>query len=85
MAILNPHGPALASCSAPPVVDGEIYNESLVIEQNAQFEGVSRRLNRPVEAPTSDQLNGAAPSLTPSAPAPVLTEAPAAKASDALR
>jgi cytoskeletal protein CcmA (bactofilin family) len=46
-------------------VDGEIYKESLTIEQNVQFEGVSRRLDRPVEAPTSDQINGAAPSLAP--------------------
>jgi len=64
-------------------VDGEIYKESLTVEQNVQFEGVSRRLERPVEAPTSDQVNGAAPSLAPSTPAP--TKSPAAKASDELR
>ncbi len=50
------------------VVDGEIYNKSLTIEQNAQFEGMSRRLERPVEAPTAEQVNGTAPSLAPSAP-----------------
>ena len=33
------------------VVEGEIYNKSLNIEENAQFEGVSRRLDKPVEAP----------------------------------
>jgi cytoskeletal protein CcmA (bactofilin family) len=48
-------------------VDGEIYKESLTIEQNVQFEGVSRRLPRPVEAPTSEQLNGGTPSLAPAA------------------
>ena len=37
---------------ATAVVDGEIFKQSLVIEQNAQFEGVSRRLETPVEAPT---------------------------------
>ena len=58
-------------------VDGEIYKESLTIEQNVQFEGVSRRLERPVEAPTSEQLNGAAPSLAPGVPA-------SAKSSDAV-
>lgn len=38
------------------VVDGEILKQSLTIEANAQFEGVSRRLERPVEAPSSDQV-----------------------------
>ena len=37
------------------VVDGEIFNRSLTIEQNAQFEGVSRRLDRPVEAPAANR------------------------------
>ena len=32
-------------------VDGEIFNKSLVIEPNVQFEGVSRRLDRAVETP----------------------------------
>ncbi len=31
-------------------VDGEVFNKQLSIEQNALFEGVSRRLERPVEA-----------------------------------
>jgi cytoskeletal protein CcmA (bactofilin family) len=39
------------------VVDGEIFNRSLTIEQNAQFEGVSRRLDRPVDAPTLDRAS----------------------------
>jgi cytoskeletal protein CcmA (bactofilin family) len=43
---------------ATAVVDGEIFKQSLVIEQNAQFEGVSRRLETPVEAPTNDQVSG---------------------------
>lgn len=34
------------------VVEGEIYSKSLTIEQEAQFEGVSRRLDKPVEAPS---------------------------------
>jgi cytoskeletal protein CcmA (bactofilin family) len=54
------------------VVEGEIYNSSLTIEPNAQFEGVARRLDRPVEAPTAEQVKGPA--------APVLTLAPAAEA-----
>ena len=37
-------------------VDGEIYNKSLAIEENARFEGVSRRLERPVEPPTANPL-----------------------------
>jgi cytoskeletal protein CcmA (bactofilin family) len=43
---------------ATAVVDGEIFKQSLVIEQNAQFEGVSRRLDKAVEAPTADQVSG---------------------------
>jgi cytoskeletal protein CcmA (bactofilin family) len=38
------------------VVEGEIFNKSLAIEQNALFEGVSRRLDRPVEAPSMAQI-----------------------------
>ncbi len=33
------------------VVEGEIFNKSLNIEENAQFEGVSRRLDKPVDPP----------------------------------
>jgi cytoskeletal protein CcmA (bactofilin family) len=43
------------------VVDGEILNKSLTIEQNAQFEGVARRLEKAVEAPTSEQAKGERP------------------------
>ncbi len=37
------------------VVEGEIFNKTLAIEQNAMFEGVSRRLERAVEAPSNVQ------------------------------
>ena len=43
------------------MVEGEIFNKSLTIEQDALFEGMSRRLERPVEAPSTDKINGAAP------------------------
>jgi cytoskeletal protein CcmA (bactofilin family) len=43
-------------------VNGEIYNKSLTIEQDAQFEGMSRRLDRPVEPPTMDDITGEAAS-----------------------
>ena len=33
-------------------VEGEIFNKSLSIEPNAQFEGVARRLDNAVEAPS---------------------------------
>jgi cytoskeletal protein CcmA (bactofilin family) len=36
-------------------VGGEIFNKSLMIEPNVRFEGVSRRLDRAVEAPADDQ------------------------------
>jgi len=35
------------------VVEGEIFNKSLAIEGDARFEGVSRRLERAVEAPNA--------------------------------
>lgn len=50
------------------LVEGEVYNKSLSIEQNAQFEGIARRLEQPIEAPTSAQLQPA-PAI-PYAPAP---------------
>jgi hypothetical protein len=36
-------------------VEGEILKQSLTIEPNAQFEGMSRRLEKPVDAPSSEQ------------------------------
>jgi cytoskeletal protein CcmA (bactofilin family) len=39
-------------------VEGEIYNKSLGIEQDARFEGVARRLDQPVAGPSKDQING---------------------------
>jgi cytoskeletal protein CcmA (bactofilin family) len=53
------------------VVEGEIYSKSLTIEQEAQFEGVSRRLDKPVDAPVTAQA--AMPAKIPLAPA--MTEA----------
>jgi cytoskeletal protein CcmA (bactofilin family) len=49
------------------VVEGEIYSKSLTIEQEAQFEGVSRRLDKPVDGPSSAQaMMPAKIPLTPS-------------------
>ena len=45
------------------LVDGEIFNKQLIIEQNAQFEGVSRRLEKAVDAPVSDQSRDARPTM----------------------
>ena len=52
------------------VVDGEIFNKSLTIEQNAQFEGVARRLEQPVSAPSAAQAKGEdkSPTLAPVSP-----------------
>ncbi len=47
------------------VVDGEIFNKSLTIEQNALFEGVARRLDKPVAAPSASQPPVEAPALAP--------------------
>jgi cytoskeletal protein CcmA (bactofilin family) len=48
------------------VVDGEIFNKSLTIEQNARFEGVARRLDKPVAAPSVQApVEAAAPVYVP--------------------
>jgi cytoskeletal protein CcmA (bactofilin family) len=49
------------------LVEGEIFNKSLTIELNAQFEGVARRLDKPVEPPTAAQASGEtiAPAMAP--------------------
>lgn len=38
------------------IVDGEIHSKSFVVEPNAQFEGLVRRLERAVETPTISQI-----------------------------
>ena len=50
-------------------IEGEVYNKSLSIEPNVVFEGSSRRLERPVEAPTVNDTagNGAYAPLAPGA------------------
>ena len=57
------------------VVDGEIFNKSLTIEQNALFEGVARRLDKPVTPPSSAQVKGEeiVPALSPQT-APLLAD-----------
>jgi cytoskeletal protein CcmA (bactofilin family) len=57
------------------VVDGEIFNKSLTIEQNALFEGVARRLDKPVASPSSAQAQGEelAPAMSPQT-APLLAD-----------
>jgi cytoskeletal protein CcmA (bactofilin family) len=45
------------------LVEGEIFNKSLTIEQNAQFEGVARRLDKAVEPPSSEQARGEVPAI----------------------
>ena len=44
-------------------VDGEVFNKSLTIEPNVQFEGVSRRLERPVDAPKNGPTSAARPAV----------------------
>lgn len=45
------------------VVDGEIYNKSLIIEQDVQFEGISRRPEKPIESPSSAEARTASLSV----------------------
>ncbi len=53
------------------VVDGEIFSNSLTVEENVQFEGVSRRLEKSVELPAA-----ARPAVTRTAPVPMLGSGP---------
>jgi cytoskeletal protein CcmA (bactofilin family) len=39
-------------------VDGEIFSKSLTVEENVLFEGLSRRLDKPIELPTCAQASG---------------------------
>lgn len=56
------------------VVEGEIYNKSLAIEQDARFEGVARRLERPVEPPSNPRKNGEMPARVDPAAIPVAVQ-----------
>ncbi|HEX3858533.1 MAG TPA: polymer-forming cytoskeletal protein [Pseudolabrys sp.] len=47
------------------MVDGEIFNKSLTVEENVQFEGMSRRLDKPVDAPMSARIRDEKPALVP--------------------
>ena len=38
------------------VVEGEIFKNALVIDQDAQFEGMTRRLEKSTELPTADEV-----------------------------
>ncbi len=59
------------------VVDGEVYSKSLTIEQNVQFEGVSRRLDNPVDLPVIAEAKGDMPlslSMADAVPASRVTD-----------
>ena len=43
------------------VIEGEVFSKSLTVEENVQFEGLSRRLEKPIELASSGQANGARP------------------------
>jgi len=50
------------------VVDGEIFSKSLTVDENVQFEGLSRRLDKEIELQSSTQ---AVPSAQPAAASPI--------------
>jgi len=39
------------------IVEGDIFHRTLAIEENARFEGTSRRNENPVEMPSRGQIN----------------------------
>ena len=50
------------------VVDSEVFSKSLTVEENVQFEGVSRRLDKPIELQSSAQQSSAQPAAANRAP-----------------
>jgi len=52
------------------VVDGEIFNKSLTIDENAQFEGVSRRLDKAIEPPSSAETPAKPAAMSATMPGP---------------
>jgi len=49
-------------------IDGEVYSKSLTVEESVQFEGVSRRLDKPIELQSSSQAASSAASSLHAAP-----------------
>jgi cytoskeletal protein CcmA (bactofilin family) len=49
------------------VVEGEIFKNALMIDQDAQFEGMTRRLEKSIELPSISQVVGDDASIAPSA------------------
>jgi cytoskeletal protein CcmA (bactofilin family) len=48
-------------------IDGEIFSKSLTVEENVQFEGMSRRLEKPIELQSSAQASSSAYAAMPQA------------------
>jgi cytoskeletal protein CcmA (bactofilin family) len=46
------------------VVEGDIFHQALAIEENARFEGTSRRSENTVDTPSRVQTNGVQPQAT---------------------
>ncbi len=44
-------------------IDGEVFSKSLTVEENVQFEGISRRLDKPIELPSLPQVSTGKPAL----------------------
>lgn len=55
--IIRGHNVRLKGTAA---VDGEVFSKSLTVEENVLFEGLSRRLDKPIELPTCAQASGEA-------------------------
>jgi len=57
------------------MIDGEVFSKSLTVEENVQFEGLSRRLDKPIELPTCAQAVGGTKPATASAAPGSISEA----------
>jgi cytoskeletal protein CcmA (bactofilin family) len=44
-------------------IDGEVFSKSLTVEENVQFEGLSRRFEKPIELPSPAQTGALKPVL----------------------
>lgn len=60
------------------IVEGEIFKNALVIDQDAQFEGMTRKLEKSTDLPSADEILNAPAVVQVAAPQPVFVQPAAA-------
>jgi cytoskeletal protein CcmA (bactofilin family) len=67
------------------VVDGEVFSKSLTVEEKVQFEGVSRRLEKPIELTSSSQAASGAQVKADVQTTPSVQATPSAQATSSVQ